>query len=119
MMHQITRSVILKKCTSKMDTICCKILLNWFLCKYISKHITIFFRQLLHCKLIGCNCVFRCENSLCSLMSEKFPYMKNAVKMLLCYVKNLLQLTSYLQARRFNVLECIIEKLIHIDVSIT
>lgn len=57
------------------------------------------------------------ENPLCILLAEKFPYMKHPTKMLLCYVKNLFHLSSYLPSKRLIILECIIEKLIHIDVN--
>lgn len=57
-----------------------------------------------------------CEYPLCVMLTVKFPFMSRPTKMLCCYVHNLLQLCSYFPSKRSTVLECIIEKLIHIDV---
>ncbi|GFT53087.1 RNA polymerase I-specific transcription initiation factor RRN3 [Trichonephila clavipes] len=47
---------------------------------------------------------------------EKFPYMSKPSCILLHYVENMLTVCSYLSNKRYLILECIIEKVIQIDV---
>nr|XP_042897293.1 RNA polymerase I-specific transcription initiation factor RRN3 isoform X2 [Parasteatoda tepidariorum]XP_042897294.1 RNA polymerase I-specific transcription initiation factor RRN3 isoform X3 [Parasteatoda tepidariorum] len=56
------------------------------------------------------------QNIFCTMMSERFPYIKSPPSVFLSYVQNMLTVSSYLQSKRPFILQCIIEKLIYVDV---
>ncbi|GBN59979.1 RNA polymerase I-specific transcription initiation factor RRN3 [Araneus ventricosus] len=56
------------------------------------------------------------QHTFCVSLVEKFPYIRNSACMILHYVENILTVCTYLPSKRPLILECIIEKLLEIDV---
>lgn len=54
--------------------------------------------------------------TFCTLLLDRFPYIKRESCLLLHYVENMLTVCSYLPNKRNLILACIIEKLIQMDV---
>ncbi|KAG8184417.1 hypothetical protein JTE90_004587 [Oedothorax gibbosus] len=56
------------------------------------------------------------QQTFVNMLSEKFPYMKSSPCVILHYVENMLIVGSYLPSKRYLILECIIKRLIQMDV---
>ncbi|XP_035213526.1 RNA polymerase I-specific transcription initiation factor RRN3-like [Stegodyphus dumicola] len=56
-------------------------------------------------------------HALCPLLTKKFPYVKTSTHILHCYIVNLLNICTYLPSKRPEILKCIFEHLINVDVN--
>lgn len=57
------------------------------------------------------------QNTLMNIIVKEFPYFKNDIFQVECYVRNLLQLTLFMPTYRLKILELIISKVTVFDVS--